>query len=97
MQEHGLAVIVCTITPFHGFEQNLPGSWTAGKEATRNAVNAFIRNNQNFDGVVDFDSLLSDPSDRTRLRSDLDSGDHLHPNDRGAQLMADFFPLSLLL
>ena len=62
LQEHGLAVIVCTITPFHGFEQSAAGSWTTQKEATRNAVNAFIRNNQNFDGVVDFDSLLSDPS-----------------------------------
>ena len=59
-------------------------------------VNAFIRNNQDFDGVVDFDSLLRDPSDPTRLRADIDSGDHFHPNDLGAQQMADFFPLPLL-
>ena len=62
LQQRGLRVIVSTIMPFHGFEQFMDGSWTPAKEETRNAVNAFIRTNQDFDGVVDFDSLLSDPS-----------------------------------
>jgi lysophospholipase L1-like esterase len=96
LKQGGLQVIVSTITPFHGFEDTLEGAWTAEKEATRNAVNTFIRNNPDFDGVVDFDLLLSDPSDRSRLRAAIDSGDHLHPNDLGAQQMANFFPVSQL-
>jgi hypothetical protein len=36
-----------------------------------------------YDAVVDFDKALRDPYDPRRLRSDYDSGDHLHPSDRG--------------
>jgi lysophospholipase L1-like esterase len=96
LQQRGLAVIVSTITPFSGFETSLPGAWTPERDATRNAVNAFIRGHQTFDGVVDFDQVLRDPADPSRLQPALDSGDHFHPNDAGNQMMADFFPLQLI-
>ena len=98
LRQHGLEVIVSTITPFHGMEQafGLPNAWSPAKETTRNAVNAFIRTGQGFDAVVDFDAVLRDPADATKLRAEFDAGDHFHPNDAGAQQMANALPLSLI-
>jgi lysophospholipase L1-like esterase len=45
--------------------------------------------------VVDFDLALRDPAQPTRLNPAYDSGDHLHPNDAGYQVMAQAVPLSL--
>jgi lysophospholipase L1-like esterase len=89
LEERDLQVLVCTISPFEGYP-----TWTAGKEATRQAVNAFIRSG--FEHVVDIDQALRDPAAPTKLRADLDSGDHLHPNDTGAAVIADAVPLWLL-
>lgn len=89
LEQHDLRVLVCTITPFEGYP-----SWTPGKEATRQAVNDFIR--AGFEHVVDIDRALRDPAAPTKLRAELDSGDHLHPNDAGAAVIADTVPLWLL-
>jgi lysophospholipase L1-like esterase len=45
--------------------------------------------------VVDFDAALRDPGQPTRLNPAWDSGDHLHPNDAGYQVMAQAVPLGL--
>jgi lysophospholipase L1-like esterase len=89
LQERELQVLICTITPFEGYP-----TWTAGKETTRQEVNAFIRSG--FEHVVDIDQALRDPAAPTKLRADLDSGDHLHPNDAGAAVIAGAVPLWLL-
>ncbi|MDI1462033.1 SGNH/GDSL hydrolase family protein [Catellatospora sp. KI3] len=92
IDEAGIDVVVCTITPFEGFS-----SWTAEKEANRQTVNAWLRAHEgDFAGLIDFDQLLRDPAAPTKLRSEWDSGDHIHPNDTGYQAMADFVPLWLL-
>ena len=57
--------------------------YTPEKEATRQAVNQFIRTSGEFDGVVDFDAATRDPADPTRLQAAYDGGDGLHPNDAG--------------
>ena len=44
------------------------------------ALNHWIRTSGAFDGVVDVDQVLRDPSHPTRLLPAYDSGDHLHPN-----------------
>jgi lysophospholipase L1-like esterase len=54
----------------------------------RREVNDWIRHSGEFDAVVDFDQLLRDPEHPFRLRSDFDSGDHLHPSDAGYAEMA---------
>jgi lysophospholipase L1-like esterase len=45
--------------------------------------------------VIDFDKLLRDPSDPSRLLPAYDGGDHVHPNDFGYRVMAEAIDLSL--
>ncbi|PTA43796.1 GDSL family lipase [Micromonospora sp. RP3T] len=96
VKARGLTSLVGTITPYEG--NGGPGVWTAEKDATRNAVNAWLRGagRAEFDGVLDFDAVLRDPAQPSRLLPAYDSGDHIHPNDAGAQAMANAVPLRLL-
>ena len=81
---HGIKVFLGTLLPFR------PAStYSAEGEAKRQAVNAWIRANQDVDGVIDFDLALRDPADPTRLLPEYDSGDHLHPTDAGYAAMAN--------
>lgn len=94
LHERGLRMVVCTLGPYEGFR--LEGSWTPEKEATRNAVNDFLRGSHEFDGLIDFDALLRDPAQPSKIRAEFDAGDHIHPNDVGAKAMADAVPLNLV-
>ncbi|CAM5236929.1 SGNH/GDSL hydrolase family protein [Streptomyces hirsutus] len=67
---------------------------TDAREAVRQRINAEIRAGRVFDAVVDFDRALRDPYDPRRLRPLYDSGDHLHPSDRGYTRMAEIFDLN---
>jgi hypothetical protein len=73
------------------------GYYTAAGEATREAVNTWIRTSGAFDGVIDFDAAMRDPADPLRLNPAYDSGDHLHPDDAGYQAMANAIDLEMLL
>ncbi|MFF3465677.1 SGNH/GDSL hydrolase family protein [Streptomyces sp. NPDC001984] len=84
----GLKVVGATLMPFGGHL-----GYTPARENVRQQVNARIRAGLVYDAVVDFDKALRDPYDPRRLRSDYDSGDHLHPSDRGYERMADAFDL----
>jgi lysophospholipase L1-like esterase len=99
VRERGLRFVPATLGPYENFAVT-PGSpageWTPEKEATRNAVNSFLRNTREFDGLIDFDRLLRDPAHPSQLRAEFDSGDHIHPNDAGNQAMADLIQLRLL-
>jgi lysophospholipase L1-like esterase len=64
--------------------------------AARNRVNDWIRTGGGADGVVDLHAALRDPDDFDRLRSEYDSGDHLHPSVAGYQAMALAVDLGLL-
>jgi lysophospholipase L1-like esterase len=79
----GIRVLGGTITPFKGWQ-----TFDPTLEATREAVNTFIRTSGEFDGVVDFDRAVRDPQDPQRMLPAYDSGDHLHPGDAGYQAMA---------
>jgi lysophospholipase L1-like esterase len=89
----GIAVYGATLTPFEG--TIFPGYYTPEKEQIRQAVNNWIRSGDAFDGVIDFDRAVRDPSHPTRMLPAYDSGDHLHPNDLGMQAMANAIPLEL--
>ena len=87
----GVRVIGATILPFKGWR-----AWNETLEATRVAVNDFIRNGHEFAAVIDFDKVMRDPADPQRMLAAYDSGDHLHPGDAGYRAMAAAVDLSLL-
>jgi lysophospholipase L1-like esterase len=87
----GVRVVGATLTPFRGHRGH-----TDARERVRQQVNAAIRAGGLFDDVVDFDKALRDPYDPRSLRSEYDSGDHLHPSDRGYRTMARTVDLSAL-
>lgn len=89
----GLRVYGGTLFPVEGYP--FPGFWTSTMEDKRQAVNQWIRTSGAYDAVIDFDEVLRDPAHPSRIRPDFDSGDHVHPNDRGYRAMADAIDLSL--
>ncbi|HEX4725398.1 MAG TPA: GDSL-type esterase/lipase family protein [Pseudonocardiaceae bacterium] len=95
VHEHGMRFVVGTLGPFQNFD-TADGIWTPAKEATRTAVNTYLRTTHDVDGVVDFDAVLRDPANPAALNSVYDSGDGIHPNDAGSQAMANAIPLGLL-
>ncbi len=86
----GIRVYGATVMPFGGSQYS-----SREHDAARVAVNAWIRRSGSFDAVVDFDAVTRDPADPSRLRADVDGGDHLHPSAAGYRLMADAIDLSL--
>ncbi|WP_330461760.1 SGNH/GDSL hydrolase family protein [Streptomyces sp. NBC_00820] len=80
----GTCVVGATVGPFKGWPE-----WSPAAEAVRQEVNRFIRTGGAFDAVADFDRVLGSPDDPARMRPALDSGDHLHPGDRGMRALAD--------
>jgi lysophospholipase L1-like esterase len=88
----GLRIFGATLTPFAGARY-----WTPAGEAKREAVNRWILTSGAFDGVIDFASVLADPTDPQRLNPIYDSGDHLHPNALGYRAMASAINLRALL
>jgi lysophospholipase L1-like esterase len=95
----GIRIAGATLTPFEGALSGTPleGYYHTGKDDLRRQVNAWIRGSGEFDAVIDFDALTRDPSHPARLRSEFDSGDHLHPGDVGNKAMADAIDLDMLL
>jgi lysophospholipase L1-like esterase len=91
----GLKIYGGTLTPFENSETAFPGYYTLGKEVEREMVNAWIRDVNSFDAVIDFDQVLRDPTHPTKLLPQYDSGDHLHPNDAGYAAMGGAIDLQL--
>jgi lysophospholipase L1-like esterase len=91
-------IIGATLTPFEDTFRGNPlfGYYNEEKEAKRQAVNKWIRTSGAFDGVIDFDAVTRDPNNPKHIRADFDSGDHLHPQDKGYEAMADSIDLELL-
>lgn len=89
LQQHGIAVIGATLTPFGNSDRYEPVA-----AATRQTLNGFIRDGQAFDAVIDFDAALRDPARPEWLPAAL-TRDFLHPNDAGYQRMAESVDLSL--
>ena len=86
----GLQVYGATITPFGGSFYDSPA-----REAARMAVNAWIRDNEVLDAVIDFDAVVRDPENPNRLLPAYDTGDQLHLNPEGYRAMAEGVDLGL--
>jgi len=80
----GLKIFLGTLTPYEGATYSRPRG-----ERVRQEVNAWIRKGQGFDGVVDFDRALRDPSRPLHFLGADQCGDDLHPNDAGYHAMAE--------
>ena len=89
----GLKAYGATLNPVEGYP--FPGFWTPALEAKRLAVNQWIRSSNAYDAVIDFDLVLRDPAQPSRLLPAYDSGDHVHPNDDGYRAMAEAIDLAL--
>jgi lysophospholipase L1-like esterase len=92
-REFGMKAFVCTLTPFEG--TRIAGYYSPERETRRQEVNKLIRTGGGFDGVLDFDKVIADPSHPTKILERFDSGDHLHLSDAGYQAMAGAVDLSL--
>ncbi|MFC4500434.1 MULTISPECIES: SGNH/GDSL hydrolase family protein [Streptomyces] len=88
---HGIKAVGATLTPFGGHR-----GYSAAREDVRERINEVVREGGVFDAVVDFDRALRDPYDPRSLRGDYDSGDHLHPGDRGYRAMSAAIKLTVL-
>jgi lysophospholipase L1-like esterase len=92
VRQRGLLLIVFTLSPWQGYT-----AWTQALDATRIRVNDYIRTSPDIDLVVDADRILQDAQAPSRLRDEVDSGDHIHPNDAGLVELASAVPLEPLL
>ena len=77
----GWKVIGATITPFKGNSY-----YSFFHEAARQVVNEWIRTSGAFDAIIDFDELVRDPQDPTKLKAEY-SDDWLHLNPTGYAAM----------
>ena len=99
--QRGVRIIGTTNPPFeNGFLDLGPEVaritfYTPEKENVRQKINAWILSSGEFDGVVDLDAVVRDPSHPAQLLPAYDSGDHLHPNNAGSRAEAEAFPLAL--
>lgn len=84
----GLKAVGATLMPFQGHR-----GYTDARENVRQQINAEIRAGRVFDAVADFDKAVRDPYNPRKFRPDYDSGDHLHPSDKGYEQMAETFNL----
>jgi lysophospholipase L1-like esterase len=83
-----------TITPFGG-----SGYYSDVHEAERQMVNTWIRTNNLYDAVIDFDAAVRDPVTLTNFQAayyaGLNASDWLHLNPAGYKAMADAIDLNL--
>jgi lysophospholipase L1-like esterase len=98
----GLRVVGATVTPRRG-------GWFGNddaKDANRVQVNEFIRTDNHFDAIIDFDAIMRNtdpnypnsgaPGYQNWLNPLWDSGDRIHPNNNGYAVMANSIDLSTL-
>lgn len=92
----GIRVVGGTITPWEKW-----GTYNSEREATRVAVNTWVREQAVatgvYDAIVDFDAALRDPAAATKLTPAYDAGDHLHPGPLGYSAMASSIDLEDLV
>ena len=95
--QKGVLVIGTTNPPFEksAFPGLVTAFYTAEREDVRQKVNDWIRRSGAFDGMVDLDAAVRDPSHPTQILPAYDSGDHLHPNNAGCAVEGNAFPLAL--
>ncbi|MRX40285.1 SGNH/GDSL hydrolase family protein [Flavobacterium sp. LC2016-23] len=85
-----IKVYGCTILPFQKSFYDAPY-----RQEARNLVNAWIRNSNAFDAVIDFDKAMVSETDSGTILSNMHDGDFLHPNELGYFTMGQAVDLDL--
>ncbi|MEP7109475.1 MAG: SGNH/GDSL hydrolase family protein [Ferruginibacter sp.] len=86
----GIKVFGATLLPIGNSTK-----YTAANEATRQAVNTWIRTPGNFDAVLDFEAVVRDPATNPlRIKSNM-TVDYVHPNSSGYSAIGNSIPISL--
>ena len=83
-RELGYKVYGGTLLPIYGWR-----TYAQFREAVKNEYNEWIRTTNLFDACVDFDAAVRDEKQSEAFAEGNDSGDHLHPSERGYELMAE--------
>lgn len=87
----GVRVLLATLTPCAGASQ------CSGSETQREIYNSWaFSGGSDADGVVDFNGAVMSLTNPTALNPIYDSGDHIHPNPAGYDVMAGVVPLGQL-
>lgn len=79
----GLKVYGATLLPIYGWR-----TYSEEKNQVRKDFNQWIRTTPDYDGLVDFDKAVRNPSLPDAFGEGFDSGDHLHPSDKACAAMA---------
>jgi lysophospholipase L1-like esterase len=78
----GIKIYLGTLTP------------APAREPLRSEVNRWIMTSHAADGVINFAAATSEPGDPHYYNPDYNSGDNLHPDDLGYDMMANAIPLA---
>lgn len=84
-EQYYCKVYVATISPFIGYTIDVKN---IEKETLRKRLNQWLLHDAKVDGVYDFNDVLVSDSDPTQLAIQYDSGDKLHPNEKGGAAMS---------
>ncbi len=96
LHRRGVRICMQTITPRLGVARTM-GWYDREMEALRLAINGWIRSAGIFDYVFDAEAVVREERpDGYYYGEMLQQGDHLHPNARGGQKLADAFDLGKL-
>ena len=90
-RSYGYKVYVGTLLPMGGWRTDAPF-----RQEIRHAYNEFIRTTDLIDGYIDFDKAMQNGEGSDYLIPEYDSGDHLHPGEKGHEKMAETVPVELL-
>lgn len=85
----GIKIYGATLLPIQKSVKDTPQN-----EATRQAVNRWIRESGAFDAVIDFEAVVRDRENPQIIRADLTT-DYVHPNTEGYRLMGEAIDLAL--
>ncbi len=97
LHDRGIRVIIQTISPRLGVAITM-GKYNRDMESLRLQINDWIRNANIFDYVFDAEEVVREArSDGYYYAEGLHQGDHLHPNAKGGQKLADAYDLNRLV
>ena len=87
----GIKVYGGTITPFNG-----NGYYSLNSEACRERINTWVRTTNKYDAVIDFDKIVRNPADTSRILTTYNN-DGLHPNVAGYAVMGNSVDTNLFI